>query len=242
MMMNRDSSALYSQIKEKIEQEIRIGKYKSGDSLPPEFQLCKDYGVSRTTIRLALQQLELEGRIHKVQGKGTFVSKPKIKQSLSSSTKGFGEQMLDQGLKPRSNVLSLKVIPADSLLAEFLQINEVDPISQLIRVRFADDEPLQYEISYIPWKIAPGLDIEDCQGSLFQLLREQYEVQILRTMEFIEPILATEKISQYLNIPIGTPMFSVETITFNMDNIPVEYSKAVFRGDRSKFTVERSYL
>jgi GntR family transcriptional regulator len=184
----------------------------------------------------------LEGRINKVQGKGTFVSKPKIKQSLTSSSKGFGDQMLEQGLKPRSNVLSLKVIPADTALSEYLQIEENDPVTQLVRVRFADDEPLQYETSYIPWKIAPGLDDDDCQGSLFQSLRTKYHIEINRTVESIEPILAAEHISQHLNIPQGAPVFSIETITYNSDNTPVEYSNAVFRGDRSKFTVERNYL
>lgn len=240
-MTNHDSNALYSQIKTKIEQQIKSGEYKTGDALPSEFQLCKDYDVSRTTIRLALQQLELEGRIYKIQGKGTFVAKPKIKQSLSTSSKGFADQMIDQGLKPRSLVLSLKVIPADGLLAEYLQIHESDPVNQLIRVRFADHEPLQYETSYIPWKFAHGLVDDDCQGSLFQLLRTKYNVQIDRTVESIEPILVSEQISQHLKIPPGAPVFSIETITYSLDNTPVEYSNAVFRGDRSKFTVERNY-
>jgi GntR family transcriptional regulator len=236
-----DRNVLYSQVKDKIETEIKNGKYAAGDALPSEFQLCKDHEVSRTTIRLALQQLELEGRITKIQGKGTFVSKPKIKQSLTSSSKGFGDQMVDQGLKPRSNVLSLKVIPADTALAEYLQIHEKDPVNELVRVRFADDEPLQYETSYIPWKSAPGLVDDDCQGSLFQLLRSKYSIQINKTIESIEPVLATENISKHLNIPPGAPVFSIETITYNSENTPVEYSSAIFRGDRSKFTVERLY-
>jgi GntR family transcriptional regulator len=236
-----DSNALYSQIKDKIETEIKGEKYKAGDALPSEFQLCRDYNVSRTTIRLALQQLELEGRINKVQGKGTFVSKPKIKQSLTSSTKGFIDQMIDQGLQPRSDVLSLKVIPADSALAAHLQIHANDPVNQFVRVRLADDEPLQYETIYIPWKIAPGLVDDDCQGSLFQLLKSKYNIHIDRTVESIEPILVTDTISKHLNIPIGAPAFSIETITYSSENTPIEYSSAIFRGDRSKFTVERFY-
>lgn len=240
-MKNNEGHALYSQVKDKIEKEIKAGIYKIGDSLPSEFQLCKDYDVSRTTVRIALQQLELEGRINKVQGKGTFVSKPKIKQSLTSTSKGFADQMLDQGFKPRIALISLKLIPANSFLAEQLQMNKNDPIHQLVRLRFADDEPIQYETSYLPWKIAPGLLDDDLQGSLFQLLRSKYGIQIYRTVESIEPALATVEISKHLNIPAGVPMLSIETVTYNKENTPIEYSSAIFRGDRSKFTVERLY-
>ncbi len=236
-----DNNALYAIIKTKIETEITSGIYKPGDALPTEFKLCHDYDVSRTTIRLALQQLELEGRIHKVQGKGTFVSKPKIHQSLTSVNQGFREQMIAQGLEPKTKVLSIKVIPAEASLAEHLNINEKDPVNQLIRIRYADEEPLQYETSYIPWRMAPGLVDEDCHGSLFELLRLKFNIQIHRTLESIEPILISDHISKHMNISTGTPAFSVETTTYNNDQSPLEFSIAVFRGDRSKFTVERHY-
>lgn len=239
--MKIDNTALYAIIKTKIETEIKSGIYKSGDALPTEFKLCHDYDVSRTTIRLALQQLELEGKIHKIQGKGTFVSKPKIQQSLTSVNQGFREQMIAQGLQPKTKVLTIKVIPADTLLAEHLNINEKDPVNQLIRIRYADEDPLQYETSFIPWRMAPGLVDEDCHGSLFELLRSKFNIQIYRTLESIEPILISDHISKYLNITSGAPAFSVETTTFNADQTPVEFSTAVFRGDRSKFTVERHY-
>ena len=81
--------------------KIQIGQYKVGDKLPTEMELCEEYNVSRTTVRIALQELALEGRINKIQGKGTFVSKPKIQQSLSTAVKGFASQMIEQGYEPK---------------------------------------------------------------------------------------------------------------------------------------------
>lgn len=239
--MKTTVTSLYSQLKENIENDIKSGKYKTGEQLPTEFQLCQDYDVSRTTVRLALQQLELEGKIYKVQGKGTFVARPKIKQSLTTVDRFFADQMIEQNLQPVSKVLSLKVIPASITLAEQLNIEINDPVNQLIRLRYANEEPLQYEISYIPWKYAPGLADEACDGSLYQLLKEQYGVQIARTIESIEPVLLSESVSELLDVPVGAPAFYLETITYNANDQPLEYSTCYFRGDRSKFTIERQY-
>jgi GntR family transcriptional regulator len=241
MDKENNESSLYLVVKNKITKEIQAGKYKVGDKLPPEMALCEQYKVSRTTVRIALQQLALEGRIYKIQGNGTFVSKPKIQHSLTSSSKGFAEQIIEQGYEPKTTPLSLSVIPAYSTLSKHLQINENDPVNKLIRTRSANDEPLQYEMSYIPWKLAQGLNIEECNGSLFKLLRNKYNIKIHSTIEAIEPILADKSICKFLNVPEGAPIFYLETITTGVDNVPIEYSEAYFRGDRSKFTVERIY-
>jgi len=240
---DKQEASLYCIVKNSIFEKIQSGIYKVGDKLPTEMELCTEYNVSRTTVRIALEQLALEGRIEKVQGRGTFVSKPKILQSLSSAGKGFSNQMLEQGYKPRIEILDLRVIPADGSLAKKLQLKENDPVNKLIRMRFANDEPLQYETSYVPWHFAPGLinDEEDCKSSLFKLLQTKYNIKIYKTVEAIEPILADKKVSEHLEIPKGTPIFALETLTYNNEEIPIEYSEAVFRGDRSKFTIERYY-
>jgi GntR family transcriptional regulator len=241
LFTERSGTVLYSIVKNKIVELIKSGKYTVGNQLPTETEFCNEFNVSRTTVRLALQQLELEGRIYKVQGKGTFVAKPKVRQSLTAGVKSFAEQMIDQGLRPESKVLDLSVIPACSLLAESLQMEENDPLTKLVRLRYADNDPLQHETSYIPWKFAPGLVHDDCQGSLFHLLRTKYNLKIVRTVEHIEPILTDETISPYLKIPVGAPAFSVETVTFTEGDVPIEYSQGIFRGDRSKFVIERNY-
>ncbi|MCR2821509.1 GntR family transcriptional regulator [Lederbergia panacisoli] len=239
----KEQPALYNVVKNKILDQIKAGKYEVGDKLPTEMELCEEYSVSRTTVRIALQQLALEGRIHRIQGKGTFVSKPKIQTSLSTAEKGFASQLIEQGYRPSTEILDLRVIPADQTLAINLQINENDPVTRLTRIRYANDEPLFYSISFIPWQFAPGLvnDEEGCKSSLFQLLQEKYKVGIHKTIETIEPILASETISEYLGIPEGSPVFSLETTTYNDDMKPIEFSDSVFRGDRSKFTIERFY-
>lgn len=129
-------TALYSVIKFKIIELIKSGKYQANDQLPTESEFCEQYDVSRTTVRLALQQLELEGYIKRIQGKGTFVSAAKIQTPIPHKITSFAEQM--RGLRSESKVLELVVIPADHSIAELLKMKENEPVNKLVRVRYAE--------------------------------------------------------------------------------------------------------
>ncbi len=127
MKESSTEASLYNVVKNKIIEKIQSNEYKVGDKLPTEMELCNKYEVSRTTVRIALQQLVMEGKIYKVQGKGTFVSRPKILQSLTTTEKGFTNQMLEQGYQPTTEVVHLQVVPADERLSKKLNISVNDP-------------------------------------------------------------------------------------------------------------------
>lgn len=239
MSEQKKELALYTTIKFKIIELIKSGKYKVNDQLPTESEFCEEYNVSRTTVRLALQQLELEGYLKRIQGKGTFVSMAKIQTPLTQKIRSFAQQM--QGRNSKSEVIELEVIPANQTIASILEIEEKDPVIKLVRLRYADKEPIQYHTSYIPWKVAPGLSIEDCQNSLFEVLRTKYGISISRGIESIEPILSDEVVSNYLNIPVNSPSFLSESTTYDDKDSVIEYAQIITRGDRTKFVVEQSY-
>lgn len=225
----------------KILELIEDGTYEVGSQLPTESDLCKIFDVSRTTIRQALHQLELEGTIYKIQGKGTFVSSPKINEQITENIRSFSEQMKEAGLNSYSKVMNLEIIPATSKLAGFLSIEEEDPIIELERLRFAGEKPYQYSISYIPWEVAPNLVKEDCSFSLFELLKNKFNISIKKSIESIEPILPEKEICEMLNIPDNTPSFLLTSHTYSDDDIPIEYSTTIVRGDVSKFVTKRYY-
>jgi GntR family transcriptional regulator len=241
VVLNESGKALYFTVKEKIASFIEEGKYEVGSQLPTESELCKLFDVSRTTIRLALQQLELDGKIYKVQGKGTFVSQPKISEPITQHIKSFSEQMNAAGLSSHSKVLDLGVVPATLFLSHKLGMEQDDPIIKLVRLRYADDVPYQHSTSYIPWKVAPNLLNDDFSGSLFELLKSKYDVHILKSVESIEPIIPEKSVCNLLNIPGNTPSFLSESLTYSTDNLPIEYSSTTVRGDYAKFIVERNY-
>lgn len=241
MIRTKPGTVLYFELKEKIKVMISSGIYPVGSQLPTELELCNKFEVSRTTVRLALQQLELEGIIQKFQGKGTFVSQPKINEVLTPKITSFSEQMKDAGLSSYSKVLAKEIIPAYPSLALSLEINKDDPVIKLVRLRFGGTEPFQHSTSYVPWKVAPTLIQDDCSGSLFELLQVKYQITIWKSVETIEPILSNQLVSEMLNIPAGSPAFLLESSTYSSDHVPIEYSSTIVRGDRSKFVLERYY-
>ncbi|MGJ7910153.1 GntR family transcriptional regulator [Neobacillus sp. LXY-1] len=241
MDFSNEESALHLKVKDAIISLIKAGEYKPNTQLPTEAEFCKIYGVSRTTVRTALQQLVSEGYVYRQQGRGTFVSNNKVKQKLTSTVQTFTEQIAMQGKNPLIKVLNLQVIPADSFLAEIFDLNEGDPINKLERARYVNDEPLQYEIAYLPWKITPGLNQEDCEKSLYHLLERQFRLKVKRTVEYLEIAAVEQDIAEILHIQEGSPCFSLETYAHASDETVIEYSKTIFRGDMANFVIERNY-
>lgn len=182
----KDGNALHHKVKEAIIQLINEGEYKPNSQLPTEAEFCDKYGVSRTTVRTALQQLTTEGYVYRKRGSGTFVSANKVKQILTTTVEHFSKQIAMQGKKPQIKVLHLEVIPADEFLSEQLNISEGEPVNMLERLRFVDEKPIQYEIAYLPWYKTPALNREACEKSLYRLLEEQYGLKISRTVENLE--------------------------------------------------------
>ena len=238
--VNKDS-ALHSIVKESIINLIKSGEYPANTKLPTEAEFCNKYGVSRTTIRTALQQLTMEGYVYRVQGKGTFVAEKKVQQSLTSTVEQFSEQIMMQGKNPRIKVLNLKVIEATPILAEHFNKDIGDPVNRLERIRYVNETPLQYEIAYLPWNNVPGLDSEACEISLYKMLEQKYNVRISKTIEHLEIILADELLSEKLGISIGSPCFLLETFAYTEEGNVIEYSKTTYRGDRAHFVIERNY-
>ncbi|HEO8422037.1 GntR family transcriptional regulator [Niallia sp. FSL W8-0635] len=238
--LNKEA-ALHSIVKESIINMIKSGEYQPNTKLPTEAEFCKTFGVSRTTIRTALQQLTVEGYVYRVQGKGTFVAENKVKQSLTSTVEQFSEQIMMQGKDPSIKVLQLKVIEATDFLAKQFKQKIGDPVNCLERMRYVNNAPLQYEISYLPWYKVPGLDSAACERSLYKMLETKYNIKISKTVEHLELILADDTISRKLEIPSGSPCFSLETFAYADDETAIEYSRTIYRGDRAHFIIERNY-
>jgi GntR family transcriptional regulator len=237
----KDNNALHQQVKDAIIQLINVGEYKPHSQLPTEAEFCEKYGVSRTTVRTALQQLSIEGYVYRKRGSGTFVSANKVKQILTTTVKHFTEQITMQGKKPSIKVLDLEVIPADEFLSDLLKIDEGAPVNMLERVRFVNDVPIQYEIAYLPWYKTPGLNKHACEKSLYELLATQFHLKISKTVETLELFITDSSTSEKLHINIGDPCFMLDTLAYLSDGTIIEYSKTIYRGDIAHFVIERDY-
>jgi GntR family transcriptional regulator len=237
---------LVYQLGEAIRDKILAGEYSRGEPIPTEDQLQKFYGVSRTTVRLALAKLVNEGYIRRQQGKGTYVNprglvakgKPKPFSRDMFGVKSTTQIIQSAGMKVRTEVFHFaRELPSEEV-AEKLGINENDPVLHFERVRYADDRPLVLEKSWIAAAQCPDLKREDIKGSLYLLLFKKYRYHIAAAHQSLRAILASELDARILDLRIGEPVMLVHGVTYLADGRAIEAQESHFRGESMEFVIE----
>ncbi|TWF92441.1 GntR family transcriptional regulator [Saccharopolyspora dendranthemae] len=205
-----------------------------GSSIPTERSLASEFDVSRTTVRQALAELTVEGRLLRVQGKGTFAAKPKVAQRLQLSS--YTEDMRAQGRQPTSRLLEVVEEAADEELAVLLGTKAGSAVLRLRRLRLADAEPMAIETTHLPLARFRGLTAQlESGGSLYQVLRESFDVELGHAEETIETALASPEEAELLGSDVGLPMLLLSRHSFDTEGRPVEWVRSIYRGDRYKF-------
>lgn len=229
----------YYQLKQWVIRYIHEENRQPGERLPGDHELCDRFGVSRTVVRQAFSELESEGVVERVKGRGTFVAQPKTGEGLFRNLRGLHEDVTSRGGTLRSDVLRQEVVPADERIAEILQVQIGDAITLLERVRYIDGEPWVHTITHVPFRAAPGLVHEDLTTqSLYRLLETSYRLELVRGHRSLEAALASRTLAKHLRIETGDPVLVLRSVTFSSDARPVEMFVAYHRGDRSRFEVD----
>lgn len=239
--IDRGSSVpYYVQMKSALMQELESGRWKPGTQLPPEQELCALFGVSRTVVRQALQQLEFEGLVVRERGRGTFVTEPKISStSLVHSLMGFYEDMEKRGIQMVSEILEQDLEPAGLQVSSYLDVDPVTPVIKLHRLRSIEEEPIVLVTSYLPYELCPSVLQEDfTHRSLYVHLDQMCDLKLARGRRRIEAVAANSTEAEKLQISAGAPLIKMESVSYLQDGLPIEYFYGLFRGDRSCFEME----
>jgi GntR family transcriptional regulator len=206
----------------------------AGSPVPPERELARSYGTSRTTVRQALAELVIEGRLLRMQGKGTFVAKPKVAQLLELAS--YTEGMRAHGLHPQTKILDIGYVTADEQLAALLGIRAGGRALRIHRLRLADGEPMSIDTSHLPARRFPGLRKQlERQLSLYETLRVAYGIQLAEAEETIETVLADPHDARLLGVDPGLPLLLLSRHAYDVTGEPVEWAQSWYRGDRYKF-------
>jgi GntR family transcriptional regulator len=209
-----------------------------GTAIPSERQLSADLGVSRLTLRAALDDLAREGYLVRRRGSGTYVQHPKISQELTITS--FSDDMRRRGMVPGSRTLSMTTILAGARLGRSLNVSPSEQILVVKRLRLADGESMAIETLHIPEALVPGLTPKALTGSFYDLLRDRYGVRIAEGIQAIEPTVTNEEESEVLGVPLHSPAFLFERTSRDDDGRTVEFVQSVYRGDRYRIVTELS--
>ncbi|WP_042171302.1 GntR family transcriptional regulator [Streptomyces sp. NBRC 110035] len=206
-----------------------------GSPMPAERFLALEFRTSRTTVRKALQELVSEGRLVRIQGKGTFVAHPRIYRTLQLTS--YTEDMRNQGLTPASRVLDIDCTAAGEELAALLEVEPGEKVLRLERLRLAGGDPMAIEATHLSARRFPGLRRHLARrASLYTTLTEVYGVRLAEADETIETSPATPREAGLLHTDVGMPMLRLSRHSRDERGKPVEWVRAVYRGSRYRFT------
>ena len=229
---------LYCQLADLIEEKINDGIWRKGTQIPSERELSIMYGMSRITIRNAIDELVRQGKLEKIQGKGTFVLSKSIVQNLGN-VYSFSGEMEKQGKISSTQLVSKDFLKADSKLSYHLGVNEGDPLVCIVRLRCAEDQvPIMLEKTYFVLETHGYiLNIDFEKDSLYRSLEQTYGVVINKAVESFKACQLSNTECKLLNCSKNQYGLLVKRTSYSQDKI-VCYSTIVSRGDIFEFTVK----
>lgn len=237
-----NKTPFYYQIKQDIEKRIKSGELKENQKIDSENVLTEKYGVSRPTVRKALDELVYEGTLWRRQGKGTFVAPFKIKRNLMILSP-FSQTVQSMGKMPRIKVLEKREIYASAQMAKDLEVEENSPIYEVISLNIVEDTVMGIKTFHYPAAMFPGiLELFQDNVAAFNLienyLTEHYQMHIYKSARSFCVVEATDQESQVLGVKKKAPLILWEGVMYSDKGVPYEHFKELYRADKYTFYVE----
>jgi GntR family transcriptional regulator len=215
---------------------------RPGEALPSERHLSESLGVSRPTLRAALDDLARDGLVVREHGRGTFTSSRKISQELEPTAKGDFQVPQAEGTPWQSRLITFELEPAGARLGQRLEISPGDQLVSVVRLRLVDGLPMCIERIRIPAAYVPGITGRDFEvGSLYGLMRSRYHVAARSAVQTTEPTVTDAQEAALLGVPLHSPALLFERTTRNADHAVIEYTRSIYRGDRYRITTRLTF-
>jgi len=229
---------LYYQLLEIIIDQIETGILRPGDPVPSENELCRKYRVSKSTVLQAIQALVNKRLVYRIRGKGTFVTDPKISQSITTLL-SYSSEIVGQNGSTINRSVSSKLMPALPAVARHLGIAEGSPIYHIQILREAGKIPIALQTSFLPADLVPGLiDLPFDDGSLIKTIQNRYNIKITSVREAFQAVKSDSYEAKLLEIHVGDPLVLLERFSTEKGGRIIELARTLLRGDRCKFNIE----
>jgi GntR family transcriptional regulator len=232
---------LYFQVEADLRRRIQSGELVPGAALPTEHDLCREYGVSRFTVRAALARLVADRLISRSAGRGTFVL-PRSERVRFYLDGSFSQQMAELGRRARSRVLSASVGHVAESDPAALHAEVGAPCFRLSRLRFGDDEPIGIQHTTVLTRKCPGLEAYDfANESLYAVLAREYDLPVSRIQHVVGAAAADAEQAELLGITEGDPLLIVYTTAFLGKSEVLEYTASYYRADRYEYSITHTF-
>jgi len=227
---------LYRKIASEMKHRIESGQWKKGEAIPTENRLVDEFNTSRVTIRKAIDVLQQEGLLYKIQGSGTYVKEKKFEHNLYT-LKSFTEEMKIEGRSIHSNIIEFSMQSAGKSIANQLNIQPDEKVFFVRRQRMVDDVPLVVEDTYLPVNMFPDLSVEVMKGSKYEYIEREKKLKIKESFQEFIPILPDDEIKRLLHLEKDIPILKVALYSLLENNTPFEYTELYFKSDEYRFTI-----
>lgn len=229
---------IHNQVQNYLRECIRAGTYKPGDRLPSERDLARSLDVSRGSVRVALRSLEQEGVLQRVERVGYFVGPSRLVYEPGRLAT-FTGTIRGEGYRPGARVLQIHEELPSREIREHLRLPVGKSIYMIQRLRLASGRPAIIETVYLPSDLCPGIIAMDLNDrSLWGIMTGQYGVELGRAEIHLSLMTLSAEQARLLEVPAGSPAFLLTRLTFNRQDVPIEFDHEIYRGDISEFHIQ----
>jgi GntR family transcriptional regulator len=228
----------YFQISRDIIAQIQKGTLTKGMPVPSENQIIDQYGVSNTTARKALQELEKAGWVNRVKGKGTFVRDYTVVRAINRIF-GFTKNMLEAGRKPSTRLTGFHLREGDhTQIINGRDFTLKGPYCEIERIRYADGIPMMREIRYLSMQLCPDIHRRNLEQSLYLIFEKEYGLHLTEINQMLSAVLLEGEALKAFQLKKPVPAFRVEGASFCGKGLIIEMEDAVYRGDIYRFAAK----
>lgn len=229
----------YFQLKRQLVERITSGAWMAGERMPSELAICQHFGVSRTTVRQALAELEIEGLIRKERGRGTFIAERRPSSWLLQSAHGFHDEALRTGHTVTSRVVRNEIEKLPKWACDSLELAAGSRGLTLERLRWVDERIAMYVVTHLPLRLADVILAADLEsGSLYQVLKDQEGLVVVGGRRIVEAVSADVRLAALLEVDADSPLLFVESVSWDAEARPFECYRAWHRADQTKIEVQ----
>ncbi len=228
---------LYEQVKKALLNFIEDNNLSAGTLLPSERELSEIFGISRLTVRKAIEELATVGIVFKKTGKGTFVAEPKIQQQLLVVT-NFTDAISKIGHIPGAKIIEKEMVFGDPKTCQKMGLSDGAKLFHMKRLRFVDDLPISIQSIYLNYELLPGIEDLVENHSLYSVIQDHYKIKLAKTKAVLESVVADYSCANLLWVKPNSPLFIMSgTVSDSMGRV-IELFKCYYRGDRMRFITE----